>query len=177
MTQRPVRPAVFFDRDGTLNRDLGYTYRPEDLVWNDGAMDAIAAANSAGWLAIVVTNQSGVGRGLFDEAAMHRFHAHMQADLARASARIDAFYFCPFHPQAISPALRHPNHPDRKPNPGMLVRAIADHAIDPARSLMIGDSAADAAAAHALGLAFLIHTGPDAFADLIAAIHRNSAPE
>jgi D,D-heptose 1,7-bisphosphate phosphatase len=160
-TRNSVRRAVFFDRDGTLNIDHGYTYRPEDLVWNEGAIDAVRAVNKAGWLAIVATNQSGIGRGLFDEAAMHRFHERMQEELARAGARIDAFYFCPFHPEAAAPAYRHPNHPDRKPNAGMLRRAIADFGIDRTRSLMIGDSEDDLSAARNAGVAGLSYRGGD----------------
>ncbi|MGE0047212.1 MAG: D-glycero-alpha-D-manno-heptose-1,7-bisphosphate 7-phosphatase [Hyphomonadaceae bacterium] len=154
-----LKAAVFFDRDGTLNRDEGYTFKPEDLHWNAGAIEAVRAVNGAGRLAIVVTNQSGIGRGLFDEAAMHRFHARMESDLAAHGARIDAWYFAPHHPDAAIEALRHPDHPDRKPNPGMILRALREHGIDPGRSLLVGDSPADLAAARAAGVMGVAYRG------------------
>jgi D-glycero-D-manno-heptose 1,7-bisphosphate phosphatase len=137
------RPALFVDRDDTLVRDKGYMHRPEDLVWMPGAIAAVKAANDAGWLVIVVTNQSGIGRGLFSEAHMHGFHAAMQADLAAHGARIDAWYFCPFHADATIPEYRVADHPDRKPNPGMILRALADLPIEASRSVMIGNSRDD----------------------------------
>src|SRR5690606_4431188 len=91
----PMRPAAFIDRDGVLNVDHGYVYRPDDLQWIDGAPDAVRLLNAAGYDVIVVTNQSGVARGLYDEAAVHAFHEHMAAELARREAHIDAFYYCP----------------------------------------------------------------------------------
>ena len=78
----PLRPALFLDRDGVLNEDQGYVHRWEDFRWIAGARDVVAAFNRAGWLVIVVTNQSGVGRGYYSEAAVHALHARMQADLA-----------------------------------------------------------------------------------------------
>lgn len=161
-----LKRAIFFDRDGTLNRDEGYTYKPDDLVWMPGAVDAVKLANAAGFLAIVATNQSGIGRGYFDEAAMHAFHDRMQSDLARAGARIDAFYFCPYLPEAATARYRHPNHPDRKPNPGLLLKAIAEHGVDPSRSLMIGNAEADLAAARAAGVRGALFEGGD-LADLL----------
>lgn len=153
------RGAVIFDRDGTLNHDAGYTYLPEDLKWIDGAIDAIRLVNERGLLAIVATNQSGVGRGYFDEAAVHRFHRAMEADLARAGARIDAFYHCPYLEDATVPAYRMPDPPDRKPNPGMLLRAMADFDLDPARCLMIGDHERDVEAARRAGMTGLLYSG------------------
>jgi histidinol-phosphate phosphatase family protein len=172
---RALKPVVFFDRDGTLNDDSGgYTHKPEDLRFLPGAIEAIRHVNERGWLAIVVTNQSGVGRGLYDEAAAHRFHAHMQSELSRQGARIDAFYLCAHHADAAVVALRHPDHPDRKPNPGMLLRAFAEHPADPMRALIIGDHANDAAAGAAAGIAALKLEPGDVRAQLIAALARTS---
>ena len=100
--QSPTRPALFLDRDGVLNEDRGFVHRWEDFRWIAGAREAVAAFNRAGWLVIVVTNQSGVGRGYYTEADMHALHAHMQADLAEAGGRIDAFYHAPQHPEAAA---------------------------------------------------------------------------
>ena len=102
----PRKGAVLFDRDGTLNDNGdGYTHRLEDLRWIDGAIDAVRAVNRAGLLAIVVTNQSGVARGYYDEAAMRRLHDHMQSVLAQHGAHIDAFYHCPYHDAAATDEL------------------------------------------------------------------------
>ena len=144
---QPLRPALFLDRDGVLNEDHGYVHRWEDFRWIAGAREVIAAFNQAGWLVIVVTNQSGVGRGYYSEEDMHALHARMTEDLAEAGARIDAFYFCPHHPEAAEEAYRHPDPPDRKPNPGMILRALADFPIDKGRSLLVGDKPSDLEAA------------------------------
>jgi D-glycero-D-manno-heptose 1,7-bisphosphate phosphatase len=146
------RPAAFLDRDGVINVDLGYVHRIEDLAWIEGAPQAIARLNRAGYLVIVVTNQSGIGRGYYDEAAMDAVHAEIRARLAAQGARIDAIYACPFHPEAEIARFRHPDHPDRKPNPGLLLRAMADFAIDRERSFMVGDKASDMEAARRAGV-------------------------
>lgn len=146
------RPAVLFDRDGTLNRDEGYTYRPEDLEFLPGAVESIRACNDAGALAIVITNQSGIARGKYSAADMHLFHAHMQAHLAEHGAHVDAFYHCPFHDEGVVPAFTRANHPDRKPNAGLLRRALLEWPIDPSQTIMVGDHARDVDAAASIGI-------------------------
>jgi D-glycero-D-manno-heptose 1,7-bisphosphate phosphatase len=142
------RPGLaILDRDGVLNLDQGYAHRPDQLVLIEGAAAAVRRLNEAGWAVAVVTNQSGVARGLYDEAAVGRFHAAMDAALAAEGARIDAWYYCPFHPDAVVPAYRHADHPDRKPNPGMVLRALADFAVPAERAFLIGDQASDIEAA------------------------------
>jgi D-glycero-D-manno-heptose 1,7-bisphosphate phosphatase len=158
---KTLRAAVLLDRDGVLNVDHGYVGGPDRLEWMPGARRAVAALNRSGVLAIVVTNQSGVARGLYDLAAVDALHAHMQADLAAEGARIDAFYVCPYHAEARVVAFRHPDHPDRKPNPGMILRAIADWDIDPARALMVGDKASDLEAARRAGIVGVRFPGGD----------------
>jgi D,D-heptose 1,7-bisphosphate phosphatase len=154
------RAAVFFDRDGCLNHDAGYTHKVADLRFMEGAKEAVRYVNDAGLLAIVVTNQGGIGKGLFTEADMHAFHAAMQAELAKAGAHIDAFYASPHHPEAIIPTLRADDHPDRKPNPGMILKAISEWRIDKNRSVMIGDQPSDLKAAESAGVAgFLYRSG------------------
>lgn len=153
------RPAVFLDRDNTLNVDAGYTHRIEDLKWTPGAVEAVRAINDAGWLAVVVTNQSGVARGLYSEDQMRDFHAHMQTQLAAAGAHIDAFYHCPFHQDAAVDAYRHADHPWRKPNPGMLQAALDEWPVERDRSVMIGDQDSDVAAAQAVGMRGLKYEG------------------
>jgi D-glycero-D-manno-heptose 1,7-bisphosphate phosphatase len=156
-----LRPALFLDRDGVLNEDRGYVARWEDFAWIEGAREAVAAFNAAGWLVIVVTNQSGVGRGYYTEEAMHALHERMARELAEAGGRIDAFYFAPHHPDSASEAYRHPDPPDRKPNPGMILRALADWPIDRARSVLVGDKASDMEAAQRAGVRGLRFRGGD----------------
>ena len=147
------RPAAFLDRDGVLIEDVGYPHREDQLRLIPGAARAVRELNDAGYLVVVVTNQSGVARGYFTEATMHAFNALVVDRLRQAGAAIDAVYASPFHADGVVPEYTHPDHPDRKPNPGMLLRAIAEHGIDPARSLMIGDQPSDMEAARRAGVA------------------------
>ena len=153
------RPALFLDRDGVLNEDQGYVHRWEDFRWIPGARETVAAFNRDGWLVIVVTNQSGVGRGYYTEADMHALHARMVEDLAAAGARIDAFYFCPHHPESAEAIYRHPDPPDRKPNPGMILQALSDWSLDPADVILIGDKETDMEAARRAGVQGFLFTG------------------
>lgn len=157
----PLRPALFLDRDGVLNEDPGYVYRWEDFHWIPGAREVVATFNRAGWLVIVVTNQSGVGRGYYTEADVHALHARMAEDLAATGGRIDAFYYAPHHPDAKLDAYRHPDPPDRKPNPGMILRALREWPIDKDRSLLIGDKPSDLEAALRAGIRGVLFEGDD----------------
>ena len=168
---RLLRPALFLDRDGVLNEDRGYVHRWEDFCWIPGAREAVAAFNARNWWVFVVTNQSGVGRGYYPEADVLALHARMEADLAAAGARIDAFYHCPFHPEALEDRYRHPDPPDRKPNPGMLLRAMADWPVDAARSVMVGDKAIDLEAGQRAGVRSLLFPGGDLEAFLAAELN------
>lgn len=143
--------AIFFDRDGTLNVDVHYLHEPEKFVWIEGAIDAIRWANEHGYLVIVVTNQSGIARGYYDEAAVHRLHDWMNAELAAHGAHIDAFYYCPHHIEGKLPAYAK-SCDCRKPAPGMLLRALREHDVDPAASWVFGDAASDVAAAENAGV-------------------------
>ena len=153
------RPALFLDRDGVLNEDRGYVHRWEDFRWIPGARETIAAFNRAGWIVIVVTNQSGVGRGYYTEDDMHALHGRMIDDLAAAGGHIDAVYHAPQHPEAPLEAYRHPDPPDRKPNPGMILRALADWPIDREASILVGDKPSDLEAALRAGVRGVLFTG------------------
>lgn len=162
MPDSPIlRPALFLDRDGVLNEDRGYVYRWEDFRWIAGAREAVAAFNRAGWLVIVVTNQSGVGRGYYAEADVHALHARMQEDLAVDGAHIDAFYHAPQHPEAPVEAYRHPDPPLRKPNPGMILQALEDWPIDREASILVGDKGSDLEAARRAGVRGVLFAGGD----------------
>ena len=146
-----LRPAAFLDRDGVINVDTGYPHRPDELRFTPTAIEGIRLLNEASWLVIVVTNQSGVARGLFGIAEVEAFHAHIQAELAKAGAHVDAFYFCPYHPDG-SIAEWAIAHDDRKPGPGMILRAMREWPVDRSRSVLIGDKASDMGAARAAGV-------------------------
>ncbi len=156
-----VRPALFLDRDGVLNEDAGYVHRPEQIRWVVGAVAAVARFNAAGFRVFVVTNQSGVARGLYGPAEVEALHRWMTAELARAGARIDDWRYAPHHPDAVEPRWRHPDHPWRKPNPGMLDDLMAFWPTDRRASLLIGDQLRDVAAAEAAGVEGRLFPGGD----------------
>jgi D-glycero-D-manno-heptose 1,7-bisphosphate phosphatase len=146
------RGAVFFDRDGVLNEDIGYVHRPDQLRWMPGAREAVKRANDAGLFTFVVTNQAGVARGLYDEAAIGQFHRAMQADLWAIGAHMDGFEYCPHHPDFGRDGAAPVVCSRRKPGPGMILDLMARWTIDPARSLLVGDRGSDLAAAAAAGI-------------------------
>jgi D,D-heptose 1,7-bisphosphate phosphatase len=152
------RPALFLDRDDTLNIDLGHTHRPEDLRWTPEAREAIKYANDAGYYVFVVTNQSGVARGLYDDAAVQAFHAAMQASLFEIGAHIDALDYCPHHPDGTVAHLAKACH-RRKPGPGMILDLAATWPVDLSKSLLIGNAETDVQAAEAAGIKGLLYTG------------------
>jgi D-glycero-D-manno-heptose 1,7-bisphosphate phosphatase len=146
-----LRPAVFFDRDGVLNVDSEYLFEIDKFFWIDGAIDAVRAVNDAGYLAFVITNQSGVARGLYEEADIHRLHDWMALELAARGARIDAFEYCPFHPDGVVERYRRVSE-RRKPQPGMIMDLIERYRVDTSKSFVIGDRPSDIEAARAAGL-------------------------
>ncbi len=141
------RRAAFLDRDGTINREVGFVTTPDQLLLEPGAAGAIRRLNDAGVLAIVITNQSAIARRLIDDAMLARIHERLAATLAaEAGARLDAFYICPHHPD-VAPC------DCRKPLPGLIERAVREHDIDRARSVLFGDMPRDLEAARAAGVA------------------------
>jgi D-glycero-D-manno-heptose 1,7-bisphosphate phosphatase len=175
---RRRRPAVFLDRDGTLNHDEGYTHRPEALRWLPGAREAVRRINRAGLFAFVVSNQSGVARGYYDLDQVDRFHARMDEDLAAIGAHVDEFRCSPYHPEAAIEAYRRES-PCRKPRPGMILDLAAAWPIDLSRSLLVGDRESDLAAAAAAGIRGHLYAGGDLdalMARLLPADRRDRPP-
>ena len=166
-------PAIFLDRDGTLNVEVDYLHRVEDVVLVPGAARAIAELNQRGIPVVVVTNQAGIARGRFSWPEYTAVAERIAELLAQEGARLDRVYACPFHEAGREP-YRHPDHPDRKPNPGMLLRAAAELDLDPVRSWMVGDKASDLQAGRRAGCKVaLVRTGygrevDPAGADLVA---------
>lgn len=149
--------ALFLDRDGVINREVGYLYRSEDVRWMDGIVPLCRTAQELGYRLVVVTNQSGIGQGFYTLQAFEELMVWMRAELAREGVHLDAVYHCPYHPeQGIGEYRR--EHEDRKPGPGMLLRAARDLRVDLPKSVMVGDRCSDVGAANAAGLrqAFLL---------------------
>jgi D-glycero-D-manno-heptose 1,7-bisphosphate phosphatase len=156
----PGRPALFLDRDGAIVEDTGYLCRVDEIVVIPGAAEAIAAANRRNIPVIIVTNQSGIGRGYYGWAEFKSVLDAIVASLATEGAKIDAVYACAHHPEARG-ALAHPDHPARKPNPGMLLQAASALTLDLKSSWLVGDKADDIDAAKRAGIAgaLLVATG------------------
>lgn len=132
------RRAVFFDRDGVLNEERGYVCVVEELHVYPHAAEAVRHVNQSGWLAILITNQAAIARGLLDEDMLTRIHAQLAAELARGGARLDAIYYCPHHPEQGHPPYRSECE-CRKPRPGMLRRAAREHGLHLADCWLVTD--------------------------------------
>ena len=149
------KKCCFLDRDGVVNVEMDYLCDPEKTILEKNIVPALRAIHQNGFLAVVVTNQSGIARGMYDENAMRMVHRKIQELLAAQGERVDAFYFCPHHPKITGECGC------RKPRPGMLLRAAEELHIDLAQSLMIGDRLSDVEAGRAAGCArsYLVKTG------------------
>lgn len=149
--------ALFLDRDGVVNEEIGYLIQPEDVRFVPGLFSLCRAAHAAGYRIVVVTNQSGIARGYYTEAEFHVLTDWMREEFKREGAPLDAVYFCPFHPEhGVGEYKR--DHEDRKPSPGMLRRAAADLGLSLTDSILVGDRCSDIVAANAASLreAFLL---------------------
>ncbi len=145
------KPIAFLDRDGVLNKDLGYVCTPERFQLTDGAPEAIRRLNEQGYRVVVVTNQSGIARGYYSQQEFERFMEWVVARLAKSGARLDAYYYCPHHPtEGIGPLKTVCRC--RKPQPGMLEQALRDFPTRVEASFLIGDRANDLVAAERAGL-------------------------
>jgi D-glycero-D-manno-heptose 1,7-bisphosphate phosphatase len=153
------RRAVFLDRDGTIIEEVGYLDRAERVEFYPWTIDAIRTFNRAGLAVVMISNQSGVARGFFTETVVDRVHAHMAAMLAEGGARIDAYYYCPHHPDGKVAGYARPCD-CRKPGRGLVDRAVRELDVDPARSFVVGDRWVDVALARAVGASgVLVRTG------------------
>jgi D-glycero-D-manno-heptose 1,7-bisphosphate phosphatase len=169
MRLRRARRAVFFDRDGTLNFDAGYTHRPDDLRLLPGAIAAVKRVNDLGRFAFLVTNQAGIAKGHFTEQDMHAFNAHLQRTLRAAGAHLDDIQYCPDHPEGIvEPYVRRSEF--RKPAPGMLLDLMKTWPVVAEGSIVIGDRQSDVEAAQAAGLHGVLYKGGDLDQCLAAAL-------
>ncbi|MGD0854224.1 MAG: D-glycero-beta-D-manno-heptose 1,7-bisphosphate 7-phosphatase [Dehalococcoidia bacterium] len=155
--------AVFIDRDDTISPDVHYCSRPEDFELFPDVPDAIRQLNACGFKVVVITNQSGIGRGYFTEETLAKIHDKMHLELEKHGAHLDAVYYCPHHPDE--------NCDCRKPKPALLLKAAEDLKIDVAKSYMVGDSTMDVELARTVGCKAAVVTGQRSVsnADFIAA--------
>jgi D,D-heptose 1,7-bisphosphate phosphatase len=152
------RPALFLDRDGTINVDHGWVGTRDRFEWVPGAREAIHCATRAGWHVFVVTNQSGVARGHYGEAAVAALHGWMADELRRAGGTIDDVRYCPFHVDGVVPEYARASD-WRKPEPGMLLDLMKAWELDPTRCVLVGDQDSDMQAAKAAGIVGRRFTG------------------
>ena len=147
-----LRRAVFLDRDGTLNKDVGYVHRKEDWQWLPGVAEALKRLRAVGYVLVVVSNQSGIARGMYDRESLRLLEEWVNAELAAKNAAIDAWYYCPHLPEITGPCEC------RKPEPGLLLQAARDLELDLSNSWMIGDRVRDVKAGLAAGCqSILLH--------------------
>jgi D-glycero-D-manno-heptose 1,7-bisphosphate phosphatase len=151
--------AVFLDRDGTIIEEVGYLDRPERVEFFPWTIDAIRVLNRAGLAVVLVSNQSGIARGFFTDAVVDNVHQKMAEMLAAGGARIDAYYYCPHHPEGSVPELAKVCE-CRKPARGLVDRAVTEFGVDPARSFVVGDRWLDIGLARTVGAkGLLVRTG------------------
>jgi D-glycero-D-manno-heptose 1,7-bisphosphate phosphatase len=162
VTPRPgsgLAPAVFLDRDGTLIEDVGYLKSLDEVALFPWTIDTVRSLNRAGLPVVVITNQAGVARGMFDEAFVAGTHRHLSALLEKGGARIDAYYYCPHHPDGKVESYARACD-CRKPGRGLVDRAARDLGLDPARSFVVGDTWLDVGLGRAVGAkSILVRTG------------------
>ena len=146
-----MKPAIFFDRDGVLNIEKGYVFKISDFEWVLDAPQAIKLFNENNYHTFVVTNQSGIGRGIYSEKDVENLHKYMNDELSKISARIDDFFYSPYHPEGINKNYDHLSHL-RKPSTGMLELAFQKWEIIKEESFMIGDNITDIECAEMYGI-------------------------
>jgi D-glycero-D-manno-heptose 1,7-bisphosphate phosphatase len=146
------KKAAFLDRDGTINKNFGYVFNKSNFVWLKNSQKAIKLLNQKNFLVIVVSNQSGIARRLYNKKAVNKLHVWMNSVLKKNKAKIDYFYYSDYHPKF---SKNHKNSSLRKPSPGLILRAIKKHKINIKKSFMIGDSKTDMLAAKKAYIKFI----------------------
>lgn len=142
--------AIFIDRDGTLNEEVGYITEMSQFRLFGFAAESIKMINDSGWYAVLITNQAGIARGHHSEEFLRRLHAQMELSLLRDGARLDAIYYCPHHPEFGAPPYRQDCN-CRKPKPGLIEKAAKDFSLDLNNCYIIGDRMSDIETGHTAG--------------------------
>lgn len=152
-----LKRALFLDRDGVVNREIGYLWKPEQTEFTAGIFELCRIAQGLEYKVIILTNQSGIARQLYSESDFHALMQWMACEFASREVQLDGYYYCPHHPEHGIGRYRL-DCPDRKPKPGMILRAAHDHGIDLGQSILVGDRCSDiqAGAAAAIGKLMLL---------------------
>jgi len=150
-----LTPALFLDRDGVVNREIGYLYKSEQVQFIPGIFELCRSAQELNYKIIILTNQAGIGRELYTEADLHALMEWMTAQFEQERVKLNGYYYCPHHPEQAIGRYRI-DCPDRKPRPGMLLHAARDHRIDLPKSLFVGDRCSDMQAGAAAGVGKLV---------------------
>ena len=145
------KPAVFLDRDGVLNHDLGYVYEPKKFEWIDGAIETIKYINNMNFFVFIVTNQSGIARGYFSKTDLENLHDWINSELLKYGAKVNKFYYCPHHPEGVIKEYSI-SCSCRKPRPGMILNAFKEWPIIKSKSFLVGDKISDIQAADSAGI-------------------------
>jgi D-glycero-D-manno-heptose 1,7-bisphosphate phosphatase len=164
VSEGPLRRTLFLDRDGVVNVEKNYVHRVEDFEFMPGIFDLCSTAVGIGYLPVVVTNQAGIGRGYYSEDDFQRLTAWMLGVFRERGIDIARVYHCPYHPTEGLGEYRHDSY-DRKPNPGMLLKARDELALDLRRSVFVGDKESDMLAGRAAGVGHLVRLAPQPCAD------------
>lgn len=154
-----VKKCIFLDRDGNINVEVDYLHKPEDFKFIDGVEKAIKIFNNLGYLVIVVTNQSGVARGYYNEEDVLKLHEHINGELKKTGGKVDGYYYCPHHPNGVEVKYRK-KCLCRKPELGMFLEAKKDFDIDFEHSFIVGDKLSDIESGLRLGMeSVLVRSG------------------
>ena len=156
------RPAIFFDRDGVINIDVHYLFKIADFKWIDGAIESIRYANKYGYWVFVITNQSGIARGYYQEKDVIKLHMWMNEELKRYNAHIDDFFYCPHHEKGIVEKYSIKCN-CRKPKSGLIEDAMNNYEIDKSKSIMFGDKDSDIECANNAGIYGVKFTGKNLY--------------
>ncbi len=167
MTPMFAQPVAFLDRDGTLIVDQVYRFDASRIEWQPGALAALQRLNQEGWRIVVVSNQSAVARGFCSELEVQSFHQALASLALSEGAVIHGFEYCPYHPDASVLRYRSANHPDRKPNPGMILRHCPTDLVVRSKCFVVGDKPCDLAAGTAAGIGSYLYTPGSDLSDVI----------
>ena len=170
--------AAFFDRDGVINIDYGHVGNKDKLDYIEGALDAIKFLKDAGLKVFIVTNQAGIAKNIYTVEQFEECMEKIKRDLAVLGVKIDDIKYCPYHKDAVIDKYYHPNHPWRKPNPGMLIDLIKKWRIDKKNSFLIGNNESDVIAANRVNIKGYLYDGSLSMLDFVKSlpevIHRHS---
>ena len=155
-----MNKCLFLDRDGVINNDYGYVYKKKEFIFREGIFDICNEAQKMRFKIIVITNQAGIGRGIYKENDFFNINEYMKSKFNQRNLKINDVYFCPFHPTK-GKGIYLKDSFDRKPNPGMILKAVIEHNLNLKSSIFIGDKESDREAASKAGVAYFVDAKDD----------------